>query len=118
MKRDEFQALMQEQFDKLLEINSSKGHDYAGDDDALDNFKRHSNNLGLTPEQIWAVYANKHWDAINTYCKEGDVASEPIEGRIDDALLYLFLLRGLVEERQSSSVFAEEKLGLELGPEP
>jgi hypothetical protein len=100
MTRDEFQVLMGKQFDQLLAINTSKGHDYAGDEDALANFKRHAANLGLTPEQIWAVYASKHWDAVITYCREGAVASEPIEGRIDDALLYLFLLKGLIVERE------------------
>jgi hypothetical protein len=99
MTRNEFQELMRKQFERLLEINSTKGHDYASDDDALDNFKRHAAGLGLTPEQIWAVYASKHWDSIITYCREGAVASEPIEGRIDDCLLYLFLLRGLVAEK-------------------
>lgn len=108
MTRKEFQMLMTEQFDRLLEINNRKGHDYAGDSDALDNFKRHAGNLNLTPEQIWAVYASKHWDAVITYCREGAVASEPIEGRIDDALLYLFLLRGLVEERNQRNVFATQ----------
>jgi hypothetical protein len=99
MQRDEFISLMQETFTGLVELNTTKGHDYAGDDDALDNFKRHAVSLGLTPEQIWAVYASKHWDAIMTYVREGNVKSEPIQGRIDDCLLYLFLLRGLVAER-------------------
>jgi hypothetical protein len=30
--------------------------------------------------------------------REGGVLSEPIEGRIQDAVLYLLLLRGLVED--------------------
>lgn len=108
MNRAEFQKLMQSQFDDLLEINNRKGHDYAGDSDALANFKRHADNLGLQPEQIWAVYASKHWDAVITYCRHGSVESEPIEGRIDDCMLYLFLLRGLVEERNQGNVFSHD----------
>jgi hypothetical protein len=108
VNRTEFQELMHEQFGRLLDINNKKGADYAGNEDALSNFKRHAVELGLTPEQIWAVYASKHWDSIITYCREGAVASEPIEGRIDDALLYLFLLRGLVAERQEGNVFARD----------
>lgn len=100
MNRAEFLDLIESEFAKIVEINKRKGHDYAGEDDALANFKRHAEQLGLTPEQIWGVYAGKHWDAIMTYVREGAVASEPIEGRIQDAILYLFLLRGLVEEKR------------------
>jgi hypothetical protein len=102
MRRPEFVALMGATHDSIVELNATKGHDYAGDEDALANFKRHATNLGLTPEQIWGVYAGKHWDAIMTYCREGDVASEPVEGRILDAILYLYLLLGLVREKQDA----------------
>lgn len=100
MTRNEFQSLMKTEFENLLETNNRKGHDYAGDDDALSNFKKHADELGLTPEQVWAVYAGKHWDSIVTYVREGDVKSEPIEGRIHDLILYGFLLLGLVEEKR------------------
>lgn len=101
MNRVDFIGMMETHFDMLVDINRKKGHDYAGEEDALSNFKRHAENLGLRPEQIWAVYFSKHADAVMTYCREGAVASEPIEGRIHDALLYLFLLLGLVEEKKT-----------------
>jgi hypothetical protein len=91
---------MERHFQTLTEINRTKGHDYAGEEDALANFKRHAAELDLRPEQIWAVYAAKHWDAVITYCREGDVASEPIEGRLHDVLLYCFLLLALLEEEK------------------
>jgi hypothetical protein len=100
MTRDEFMDLMEHEFAAIRAMNATKGHDYAGDEDALANFKSASVRLGITPEQVWAVYADKHWSAVMTYCKEGAVQSEPIEGRITDAILYLFLLRGLVEEKR------------------
>jgi hypothetical protein len=101
MTRDEFLAMMDGDYQAIVGINRTKGHDYAGADDALSNFKRHAAELGLTPEQIWAVYGSKHWDAVITYCREGQVQSEAIEGRLHDVILYCFLLLGLVrEERQ------------------
>lgn len=103
MTRNEFQELMDRVYAKLKELNNTKGHDYAGDSDALANFKKHGADLGLTPEQIWGVYAGKHYDAIRTFIREGDVASEPIQGRIEDMLLYLFLLYGLVVEKKESA---------------
>jgi len=101
MNRTNFQELMEKEFQSLIQTNNTKGHDYAGRDDALSNFKRHGDTLGLRPEQIWAVYANKHWDSIMTFVREGNVASEPIEGRIHDLILYGFLLLGLVTENKA-----------------
>lgn len=107
MNRQEFQYMMSDDFGTIVSLNTTKGHDYAGDDDALLNFKRQAETLGLTPEQIWAVYATKHWDAVMTYCREGDVASEPIEGRLHDVILYCFLLLGLMREKQMLNAPAE-----------
>jgi hypothetical protein len=99
--RDEFTALMAAKHEELVTINRTKGVEYAGNADALDNFKRHAEELDLQPEQVWAVYASKHWDAIISYVRRGRVLSEEgIEGRIDDAILYLYLLLGLVREKQ------------------
>jgi hypothetical protein len=39
-----------------------------------------------------------------TFIKEGDVKSEPIEGRIHDVILYCFLLLGLIREKQECEV--------------
>jgi len=91
---------MDAHYAQITQINRTKGHDYAGDDDALANFKQAGEKLGLRPEQIWGVYADKHWSAVMTFVKEGDVKSEPIEGRIHDVILYCFLLLGLIEEKK------------------
>lgn len=93
-----FHDLRNDHFREICEINEKKGADYASNADALANFKNAGEDLGLTPEQIWAVYAHKHWSAIMNYIKRGKVESEPIEGRIHDAILYLFLLLGLIED--------------------
>jgi hypothetical protein len=104
MRRDQFQELMKNEFESLLETNTRKGHDYAGDDDALANFKEQGAESGVTPEQIWSVHAGKHWRSIMTYVREGDVQSEPIEGRIHDLILYGFLLLGLVTEKREEAL--------------
>jgi hypothetical protein len=101
MTRDQFLAMMEGDFQQIVTLNKTKGVDYAGQEDALANFKRHAADLGLRPEQIWAVYAGKHWDAITTYVREGGVHSEPIEGRLHDLILYSFLLLGLIREAGS-----------------
>lgn len=110
MDRAAFQAMMKEDFDTIVGINTVKGHDYAGDEDALANFKETAKATGITPEQAWSVFATKHWSAIMTFVREGDVASEPIEGRIHDVILYSFLLLGLIREKEAAKPQASQSL--------
>lgn len=102
MNRDQFTASMDATYAQIRSINETKGRDYASEQDALDNFKRHGASLGLRSEQIWAVYASKHWDAVLTFCRLGNVHSEPIEGRLHDVILYCFLLLALIEEARDA----------------
>lgn len=102
MRREDFLESADRHYAAIVEINKKKGHDYAGDEDALANFKKEATDLGLTPAQVWSVYANKHWSAVKTFCKEGQVQSEPIEGRLHDVILYCLLLLALIEEGTAS----------------
>lgn len=104
MDRRAFSQFRDENYAQIAAINDAKGKDYAGDDDALANFKAAARDLGMTPFQVWAIYHHKHQSAINAFIREGKVESEPIEGRIHDAILYLFLLLGLIEDAKSSSL--------------
>lgn len=97
----DFAACMQA-CDLLL---ATKGRDYTqgASDNAdydigrLKNFYRNAERLGLRPMQVLAVYLNKHLDAIETFFKSGQLESEPIEGRIQDAINYLLLLYKMVK---------------------
>ncbi len=113
MNREEFDRFRDAQYDIAAGINNAKGKDYAGDDDALKNFKDAAGQLGLTPFQVWGVYAHKHWSAIQSFLREGDVASEPIEGRVHDLIVYSFLLLGLIEEAKGESYLAGVRKALE-----
>lgn len=98
MDRPTLDAFIQEEFQKIVHINDTKGHDYASQEDALSNLKDAAKALGLNPAQVWAVFANKHWTSVLTFCREGDVKSEPIEGRLHDVILYCLLLLALIKE--------------------
>jgi len=95
-----------EDFDKLVEqmiqeekaIGNTKGKEYT-QGDRLDNFKRLAAELGITPLQVLWIYLKKHLDSIAHYVRTEKVLSEPIQGRIKDARVYLSLLRGLIEEK-------------------
>lgn len=83
----------------------SKGVEYSqGQEDANSNFKRHAESLGMEPEQVLFVYLGKHMDSITYAIKTGNFfdLSEPIEGRVGDAINYLLILASLIEERRNA----------------
>lgn len=103
MTKQEFEIYLTEITNRLLMLTRTKGAEYAGSNNQLANFYRLSDMLGLPPEAILLVYLTKHMDSIQSYIRgltTGHLspASEPITGRIDDALLYLILLRALIEQ--------------------
>lgn len=108
MKKARFKQLITQQCDTLQALTASKGEEYArSDDDQLANFKRQAAEFGLVPEKILGIYLNKHLDSIKTYIKHKTPDSvyalaEPIEGRIDDAILYLLLLKAMVVEEKEA----------------
>jgi len=97
--RAELNEIIGETFKAIHALNNTKGQEYAGDADALANFRNRAEQLDLDPLKVWGIFFGKHADAIFAFIRRGKVLSEPIEGRIDDAILYLILLRALVKER-------------------
>lgn len=99
--------LMHKTFKTVLELRVRKGAEYAGDhvDDALANFRRNAKDAGVSMEVCWRIYAGKHWDAISQYVRDTDKnyftreRMEPIEGRVDDLIVYLILFKAMVIER-------------------
>ena len=93
MEHSDFLHLIDTTAERLRDLTITKGIEYANDQDQLANFMRLGQRLGLRPEAVILVYLTKHLDAIDSYVRTGTVHSEPISGRIDDAILYLILLK-------------------------
>jgi len=98
--------LIQAQVARINKLAESKGGEYAGDTDRLANFRRNGERLGVPMELVWAVYAGKHWDAIQQFvqdlvAKRDRQRAEPISGRVDDLIVYLILFQAILEERGS-----------------
>jgi len=132
VKYETFEKLTDEIIQKVKEIASKKGHEYASsNEDRLANFKRGGTNQGLPPESILMVYAAKHWDSINTLMKDlrlfcddyekskaeadtsqplarlRNLSAEPIEGRLLDMITYMMLLWGLLRDRDESEKYSK-----------
>src|SRR5574337_1069374 len=98
---EEYNRIVDETWNKVHQLSHLKGGEYAGDKDRLANFRRNAETLGIAMETVWAVYAAKHWDAIMQFVKDvashtDRVRSEPIEGRIDDLIVYLLLFKAII----------------------
>ncbi len=105
-QKELFTTLIKEEM-KLLE---QKGAEYASDADALANFKKRAEDIGIDPKQILWIFLSKHLDSIKSFIKKGHVVSnEPIEGRVQDARNYLFLLLCLLDEEKTQQSAAAEK---------
>jgi hypothetical protein len=90
-------------FSNIINLTKTKGEEYSRGDDQLANFKRGAEEIGISKEQILLIFLNKHMDSIKHWVKYPEIStSEPITGRIDDAILYLLLLKAMVEEGQGS----------------
>ena len=101
MNAQDFNAIVDDARQRQDSILKTKGLDYTRHEaDRLSNFKRSAESIGLTPLQVWAIFFNKHIDAIMAYIKTGKTESEGVEGRIDDAHNYLYLLEALIKEKQ------------------
>ena len=103
---DRYNEIVEDVVNQIKELSEKKGGEYAGDVDRLANFRRNAKNLDLNMEDIWSVYAAKHWDAIQQYVK--DLRSgkkrerlESISGRAHDLIVYLILFLAMVEERDN-----------------
>ena len=70
--------------------------------DVLNNFKQTSKIIGIEPMQVWAVFFNKHIQAILTHSGDPNMhQAEPIESRYCDAINYLFLGFSLIIDEQN-----------------
>lgn len=114
MKHTEFQSIINDTLLRIKDLTATKGEEYKGaEDNQFGNFERGALELGLTREQILMVYLSKHLDSIRTYIRdkakgERRQLSEPIIGRIDDAILYLILLRAMViDDERTCKAIAE-----------
>jgi len=102
-----FQELRQKLITKAFEVADSKNKEYAHSTDALANFKRNGERLGVVPEMVLAVYMNKHMDSIDSMVQKivktgqlnSETLSEPLDGRFIDAINYLILMYALMKER-------------------
>lgn len=99
MTFEEFNSFQSGLLSEVVRMKDTKGKEYANSVDRFANFNRLAGQLDLTNIQVAWVYLAKHLDSISSYCKTGQIYStEPIRGRIVDAITYLTLIAGMIDE--------------------
>lgn len=98
--------------DGAQKVMVDKGKEYARDSDANANFKRIAAWFGdkpirITPEIVGMIYLLKHLDSIVFYADrlaDGEVPqmTEPIDGRVQDAVNYALIEGSLLREREAA----------------
>ena len=80
-------------------MRDTKAKEYANSADRFANFRRLAESLGLQDYQVGWVYAAKHLDSLASFMRNGKTLStETIRGRFVDAITYLTLIAGMVDE--------------------
>lgn len=104
MTKAQMAELMRNVFEEEIMYLREQGQDeYAHDEDnAFANFERIAEDLGLKREEVLWVYAMKHRDGIASYIQGHTSQREDVRGRINDLIVYLFLLRGMVEQNEDN----------------
>jgi hypothetical protein len=113
MNKTQFLRFIGDVAEKLRGLSNSKGVEYAGSDNQFANFERLADRLGLDRERVLMVYLSKHMDAIDSWIKTRKEYSEPIEGRIEDAILYLTLLLAMVKSSKQYDIRNSPIVGAE-----
>ncbi len=108
MTKQEMAKVMEGVFAECVKLREAGQTEYAHrDTNAFANFERVAERLGLSREQVLLVYLEKHLDGIHSHVQGHRSQREDVKGRINDAIVYLCLLRGMVEETKRASSRAE-----------
>lgn len=103
MTREEVGKVMDAVFEECRGLRAAGQKEYAHrEENAFANFERVAERLGLSREAVLLVYAEKHMDGIHAYIKGHRSQRESVTGRINDMIVYLCLLRGMVQENEAA----------------
>lgn len=91
-------------FADCIDLIRAKNADYTqgtAKKDRIAAFRRISADIGVPMEKVWAIFCQKHWGAVMKFVKDGQVESEPIDGRINDIINYMVLLGAIIDDGKS-----------------
>lgn len=101
MTREQLAGVMDRVFDECRGLREAGQREYARrEENALANFERVAERVGVSREKVLMVYLEKHMDGIHAWINGHRSQRESVKGRINDAIVYLTILRGMVEDAE------------------
>ena len=102
----ELNVIIEDTISAIKLLDKTKGGEYASQQDRLQNFRDNAASLDIDMQLVWRIFAGKHWDAITNFVKDTiskteRPRSEPIEGRVDDLIVYLILFKAILKDAAS-----------------
>ena len=99
--------VIEDTFKEVINLRKTKGEDYTkGTGNAWWNFETvAAQKKDMKPEDVWFVYFFKHYSSLLSYLEGIYKNSEPIEGRIDDMIVYLLLLKSkIINDKNNTDI--------------
>lgn len=93
------EKVFNEEIMKLREAGQNEYTHNSGN--AFDNFERAGAELNLDRKKVLWIFFSKHKDGVASYLNGYVSQRENVRGRINDMIVYLFLLRGMIEEDEA-----------------
>lgn len=115
MTFEDFEILQKDIFLQCSAMANTKGREYSRTVERFANFKRIAEkNKKLNPLDVCQIFLAKHIDGIDSFVENGRTFSEErIYGRIVDAIVYMTLMYGLIQEAEFEELkLAQGKVGV------
>ncbi len=102
MKKKHFDDLMEVIVGEVKKTRDEGQEEYAHtQSNVFANFERTANLLNESREKVLMTFLLKHIDGISAHIKGHESQREDVTGRLKDAIVYLMLLWGMIEEGRS-----------------
>ena len=99
MTYEEMKRVVRSQLKEVLKTRDAGQKEYAHDvENVFANFERSAELVDIPRDKALMVFFLKHVDGIAAYVKGHKSQREDVTGRITDAIVYLCLLRGMIED--------------------
>jgi len=100
MDQEQMAVVMDTVFNECRELRKAGQAEYPGEgNDAFENFQRVARDLDdVDQKKVLWVFAMKHRDGIARFLNGHTSQREDVAGRINDLIVYLCLLRGMIDQ--------------------